>query len=70
MKLSNKKYSKSFVESHTSTTSMILLVELDKNANEFQAKMQLHDYDNSLSDEQKHEMAMKKNFDGSDPMGW
>ena len=62
---SQKKYSKSFVES-TPQQRHDLLVELDKNASDGQKAA--NDYYKSLSDEQKHEMAMKKDFDGSDPM--
>jgi hypothetical protein len=62
---SRKKNGKSFMDSSPEQRHD-LLVELDKDANAFQKKV--NDYYNSLTEEQKHEMAMNKNFDGSDPL--
>ncbi|MGH2562980.1 MAG: gluconate 2-dehydrogenase subunit 3 family protein, partial [Ginsengibacter sp.] len=62
---SNKKNGKSFMDSSPQERHD-LLVELDKNANDGQKAAR--DYYNSLSDEQKHEMALKKDKEGSDPM--
>jgi hypothetical protein len=62
---SQKKNGKSFLDSSPQERHD-LLVEIDKNANAFQNKAS--QYYNSLSEEQKHEMTMKKNFDGVDPL--
>jgi hypothetical protein len=62
---SRKKNGKSFMDSSPEQRHD-LLVELDKDASAFQKKV--NDYYNSLTEEQKHEMAMNKNFDQSDPL--
>ena len=63
-KLSDKKYSNSF-EKITPQQRHDLLVELDNSSKDFQSKVNA-EYA-KLSDEEKHQMAMKKNFDGEDP---
>jgi hypothetical protein len=60
----NKRYSKDFVKL-TPQQRHDLLVELDKASADFQAKVNA-EYA-KLSDEQKHEMTMKRNYDGEDP---
>jgi hypothetical protein len=63
-KLSKKKYSNSF-EKITPQQRHDLLVELDNASKDFQSKINA-EYA-KLSDEEKHQMTMKKNFDGEDP---
>lgn len=63
-KLSNKKYSNSF-EKITPQQRHDLLVELDNSSKDFQSKINA-EYA-KLSDEEKHQFTMKKNFDGEDP---
>lgn len=61
---SNKKNGKSFMDSSPQERHD-LLVELDKQAKADQKKTE--DYFDTLPDEQKHEMALQKDKDGSDP---
>ena len=61
---SNKKNGKSFIESSPQQRQE-LLVELDKDAKAFQKKTD--DYFDAMTDEQKHEMAMQKDKEGTDP---
>ena len=61
---SNKKNGKSFMESSPQERHD-LLVELDKDAKDFQKKTD--DYFDAMTDEQKHEMAMQKDKEGTDP---
>ena len=59
-----KKYGNSFTKI-TPQQRHDLLVQLDKDSNDFQKKVNAENA--AISDEQKHEMAMKKDFDGKDP---
>ncbi|HSN07448.1 MAG TPA: gluconate 2-dehydrogenase subunit 3 family protein [Hanamia sp.] len=63
-KASNKKYSKDFIKLNPQQRQDFL-VGLDKASAEFQGKVNA-EYA-KLTDEQKHEMTMKKNYDGKDP---
>ncbi len=62
---SNKKNGKSFLES-TPQERHDLLVAIDKEAKDFKKKTD--DYYDALPEEQKHQMAMQKDKDGTDPM--
>jgi len=62
---SKTKNGKSFLESSPQERHD-LLVEIDGRANVFQKKVK--DYFDQLPQDQKHELAMKKNADASDPM--
>ena len=61
---SNKKNGKSFMDS-TPQERHDLLVDLDKESKADQKKTE--DYFDALPDEKKHEMALQKDKDGSDP---
>jgi len=62
--MADKKYSSSF-EKITPQQRQELLVELDNSSKDFQSKINA-EYA-KLTDEEKHEFTMKKNFDGEDP---
>lgn len=62
---SNKKNGKSFMES-TPQERHDLLLTIDKEAKDFKKKTD--DYYDALPEEQKHQMAMQKDKDGTDPM--
>ena len=63
-KAAENKYSNSFTKI-TPQQRLDLLVQLDKDSGNFQKKINAQ-Y-SALSEEQKHEMTMKRNFDGKDP---
>ena len=62
--MADKKFGSSF-EKITPQQRQELLVELDNSSKDFQSKINA-EYA-KLTDEEKHEFTMKKNFDGEDP---
>ena len=62
---SNKKNGKSFLES-TPQQRHDLLLDLEKDASDYKKKM--GEYYQSLSDKEKQDLVLKKNYDGVDPM--
>jgi hypothetical protein len=62
---SNKKNGKSFIES-TPQQRHDLLLDLEKDASDYRKKMQT--YYQSLTDKEKQDLVLQKNFTGEDPM--